>query len=205
MSAEDKASDLPENDIGIDAEAHAAAESESDTIDLTGAEDGPSEDELINQLQADLNEVKDRLLRTMAESENIRRRAEKDKADASAYAVTSFARDLLNVSDNLRRALSGLPESLDEAVKPVIEGVQMTERELINIFERHGIREVTPAVGDRFDPQQHQAMFEVPTAEHAPGSVVQLIAGGYMIKDRLLRPAMVGVSRAMDVHVDTKA
>ncbi|WP_308911007.1 nucleotide exchange factor GrpE [Pseudokordiimonas caeni] len=204
MSAEDKASDLPENDIGPDAEAHAA-ESESDTIDLSGAEDGPSEDELINQLQADLNEVKDRLLRTMAESENIRRRAEKDKADASAYAVTSFARDLLNVSDNLRRALSGLPESLDEAVKPVIEGVQMTERELINIFERHGIREVTPAVGDRFDPQQHQAMFEVPTAEHAPGSVVQLIAGGYMIKDRLLRPAMVGVSRAMDVHVDTKA
>lgn len=162
------------------------------------------EEDVVAQLKSENAELKDRLLRAVAETENVRRRADKDKADASAYGVTAFARDMLNVSDNLRRALDAAPTEIADDMKSFVEGVDMTERELLNILERHGIKKVEPAVGDKFDHQFHQAMFEVPTNEHTPGSVMQVVAAGYVIKDRLLRPAMVGVAKGEVQKVDTE-
>lgn len=149
--------------------------------------------------------LKDQVLRARAETENVRRRADRDRADASAYAVTGFARDMLSVSDNLRRALDSMPADVAEEMKVFVEGVEMTERELLNTMEKYGIKKVEPEVGEKFDHKFHQAMFEVPTAEHAPGSVMQVVAAGYVIKDRLLRPAMVGVAKGEAKTVDTEA
>ena len=171
------------------------------------AEDTPEEDAIV-QLQSENAELKDRLLRTMAEMENVRRRADKDKSDASAYAVTSFARDMLNVSDNLRRALDSLPEDVADNMNSFTEGVDMTERELLNTLERHGIKKVEPEVGEKFDHKFHQAMFEVPTTDQPSGAIMQVVAPGYVIKERLLRPAMVGVAKAAPADtakVDTEA
>jgi molecular chaperone GrpE len=164
-----------------------------------------SDEDIITQLQSEIAELKDRVLRSMAETENVRRRAEKDKADMSAYAVTGFARDMLTVSDNLRRALDAMPEETAEDMKVFVEGVEMTERELLKTLERHGIEQVTPEVGEKFDHKRHQAMFEVPTDDHPSGSVMQVVAPGYIIKDRLLRPAMVGVAKGAAQKVDTEA
>jgi molecular chaperone GrpE len=164
-----------------------------------------NEGALVEKLQGEVGELKDRLLRTMAEMENVRRRAEKDKADANAYAVTGFARDMLNVSDNLRRALDSTPEEVADDMKAFSEGVEMTERELLNTLERHGITKVSPEVGEKFDHKLHQAMFEVPTDDHPTGTVMQVVAPGYVIKDRLLRPAMVGVAKGVAPKVDTEA
>ena len=174
------------------------------------AEDGieefmQSEEDIVTQLQSENAELKDRVLRSMAETENVRRRAEKDKADMSAYAVTGFARDMLTVSDNLRRALDAMPEETADDMKAFVEGVEMTERELLKTLERHGIEQVNPEVGEKFDHKRHQAMFEVPTEDHPSGSVMQVVAPGYIIKDRLLRPAMVGVAKGQAQKVDTKA
>ncbi|MFC3053688.1 nucleotide exchange factor GrpE [Kordiimonas pumila] len=166
---------------------------------------GAGDDEIVAKLQTEVAELKDRLLRAVAETENVRRRAEKDKADASTYAVTGFARDVLNLSDNLRRALDTQPKEIADDMKPFIDGIEMTERELLNTMERYGIRKVVPEVGEKFDHQYHQAMFEIPTADHAPGSVMQVVAAGYVIKDRLLRPAMVGVAKGAEKTVDTEA
>ncbi|MCJ9429890.1 nucleotide exchange factor GrpE [Kordiimonas marina] len=185
------------NEMAEDAAEEMAAEEMQ-----AEAQDG---DDLVAQLQAENADLKDKLLRAVAETENVRRRADKDKQDASAYAVTGFARDMLNVSDNLRRALDTLPEEIEGTLKSFVEGVTMTERELLNTLERHGIREVKPEAGDKFDPLLHQAMFEVPTDEVAPGSVVQVVTAGYVIKDRLLRPAMVGVAKGAAQKVDTEA
>ncbi len=164
-----------------------------------------AETDLVAELQSEVAVLKDRLLRAVAETENVRRRADKDKADASNYAVTGFARDMLNVSDNLRRALDSQPEDTPDDFKGFAEGVEVTERELLNIMERYGIKKVEPEVGEKFDHKFHQAMFEVPTAEHTPGSIMQVVAPGYVIKDRLLRPAMVGVAKGAEKTVDTKA
>jgi len=158
----------------------------------------PSADDIIAGLQGEVAELKDRMLRTMAEMENVRRRAEREKADAGTYSITKFARDMLNVADNLRRALDTVPTEPADDMKAFVEGVEMTERELLNAYEQHGITRVEPSPGDKFDHNRHQAMFEIPTAEHAPGSVVQVVTHGYIIKDRLLRPAMVGVAKALD-------
>ena len=156
-------------------------------------------------LQEEVVALKDQLLRARAETENVRRRADRDKQDASAYAVTGFARDMLNVSDNLRRALDSMPDDVADEMKAFVEGVEMTERELLNTMERYGIKKVEPEVGDKFDHKFHQAMFEVPTTDYAPGSVMQVVATGYVIKDRLLRPAMVGVAKGEAKAVDTEA
>ncbi len=169
---------------------------------FAGQEDAGADE--VAKLQAEVAELKDRLLRAVAETENVRRRAEKDKADASAYGVTNFARDMLNISDNLRRALDSMPEKVADDLKAFIDGVEMTERELLNILERHGIKKVNPEVGEAFDHKFHQAMFEAPTTEHVPGSIMQVIAPGYVIKDRLLRPAMVGVAKGEVQKVDTE-
>jgi len=143
-------------------------------------------------------EFKDKLLRTLAEMENLRRRTEREVGDARAYGVASFARDLLGVSDNMRRALDAIaPElraSAEAGVKALIEGVELTERELQKALEKNGVRQFSPR-GAKFDPNVHQAMYEVPNASVPAGSVVEVVQPGYMIGERVLRPAMVGVSK----------
>lgn len=136
-------------------------------------------------------DLKDRLLRQAAETENTRRRLERDKADTAAYAMTGFARDLLAVADNLRRAVAALP---GEGFEQVRAGIEATERELGAIFGRHGISKVETA-GQKLDPNRHQAMIEVEHDTHAPGSIVDELQAGYLIKDRLLRPALVSVAK----------
>ena len=151
------------------------------------------------QKDSEIAELKDRLLRAAAEMENTRRRLERDKQDASAYATTGFARDLLGVADNLRRALDHLPESVrdDDAVKTVITGVEMTEKELSSVLTRHGVSRID-AVGQKLDPNRHQAMLEVEHDEAEPGTILQELQAGYVIKDRLLRPSLVSVAKAKD-------
>ena len=149
------------------------------------------------KLQAERDDLKDKLLRTLAEMENLRRRTEREISDAKAYAVTSFARDLLGSADNLRRALESVPETAraaaDTALKAVVEGVELTERELLKTLERHGVRKIDPQ-GEKFDPNLHQAMFEAPDAGIAKGLVSKVVQTGYKIGERVLRPALVGVS-----------
>lgn len=146
----------------------------------------------------ELAEMKDRLLRALAENENTVRRARKDREDAARYAAANFARDMLTVADNLRRALDAVPEAIRayEAAKTMLEGVELTERELLATLERHGITRISP-LGEKFDHNLHEAMFEVPTADAEPGTVVQVMEDGYVIHDRLLRAARVGVAKAL--------
>lgn len=145
----------------------------------------------------DVADLKDRLLRTLAEMENLRRRTEKEVADARAYAVTTFARDLLGVADNMRRALDAIGPDLrapESGAKAMIEGVELTERELQKVLEKHGVARIE-AQGQKFDPNIHQAMFELPDATVPPGTVVQVVQAGYTIAERVLRPALVGVAK----------
>jgi molecular chaperone GrpE len=143
-------------------------------------------------------ELKDRLLRTLAEMENLRKRTQREVTDARLYGVASFARDMLGVADNMRRALDAVsPElraSAEPGVKALIDGVELTERELLKALEKNGVRQFSPR-GEKFDPNVHQAMFEVPNPSVPAGSVVEVVAPGYMIGERVLRPAMVGVSK----------
>ena len=158
----------------------------------------PRDDEII-ALKDEVAASKDRLLRLAAEMENLRKRTEREKAEATLYAASNFARDLLTVADNLGRALQALPEEERDHAgtieKNLIIGVEATERELHNVFQRHGIKKIN-TVGHKFDPNFHQAIFEVPTAEKPPGIVMQEMQAGYQVGDRCLRPAMVGVSKA---------
>jgi molecular chaperone GrpE len=143
-------------------------------------------------------ELKDKLLRTLAEMENLRKRTEREVADSRAYAVAAFARDMLGVADNMRRALDAVsPElrsSAEPGVKALIDGVELTERELIKALEKNGVRQFDPR-GEKFDPNLHQAMFEVPNPSVPAGRVVEVVQPGYMIGERVLRPALVGVSK----------
>jgi len=149
-------------------------------------------------LEREHAEMRDRLLRTLAEMENLRKRTDREVADSRLYGVSSFARDVLGVADNMRRALDAvapeLRKSAESGVKSLIEGVELTERELIKALEKNGVRQFTPQ-GEKFDPNLHQAMFEVPDASVPAGSVVQVVQPGYMIGERVLRPALVGVSK----------
>lgn len=153
----------------------------------------------IVQLKEETGALKDRLLRTAADMDNFRKRAEREKAEATLYAATSFARDLLSVADNMQRALAAMPaearEKADDATRNLLAGVELTERELIKVFERYNIRKVE-TVGAKFDPNFHQALFEMPTTDHPPGTVVQEMQSGFAIGERCLRPAMVGVAKA---------
>ncbi len=158
-------------------------------------------------LEAEKLELKDKLLRTLAEMENLRRRTEREVADAKAYAVSGFARDLLGVADNLRRGLESLDASgrgsLDAGAKLMVEGVELTERELIKTLDKHGVKKLDP-LGQKFDPNLHQAMFEAPDPTHAKGHVVAVVQSGYAISGRVLRPALVGVSSGI-ARVEPKA
>jgi len=170
-----------------------AASSAEELPDLTGE----AEAERAARLAAENAELKDRLLRALAETENVRRRAERDRKDAEAYAGTRLARDLLQVYDNLDRALSHVDEGLREQAQSFIEGVELTQRELLNAFSKHKIAKVTPALGEKFNPNLHQAMFEAPIPGAEPGTVIEVMQAGFTIADRLLRPAMVGVAKAV--------
>ena len=166
---------------------------------LDNGEDEASEDgfeKALDALKADLETAKQDILYAKAEAQNVRRRAEKDVQDARAYAATGFARDVLSVSDNLERAIAAIPKSLreDDKMKALVTGIEATQRELGKVFGQHGVKRIA-SVGLPLDPNQHQAMMEVPTEEHEEGTIVQEMQSGYMIKDRLLRPAMVGVAK----------
>ena len=153
----------------------------------------------IAQLKADLDAAKQDVLYARADTQNVRRRMEKEVADARAYAATGFARDILSVADSLARAIESIPADLhdDPRMKVFVTGIEATQRELEKVFAQNGITRIA-ATGLPLDPNQHQAMLEIPTAEHEPGTVVQEMQAGYMIKDRLLRPAMVGVAKKPD-------
>jgi molecular chaperone GrpE len=151
------------------------------------------------ELAAELEATKERLLRALAETENLRRRAAREVEEAHKYAITGFARELLEVADNLSRALNSIPTRAREEidfVRTLADGVALTEKSLLTSFERHQIAKVEPELGSRFDHNRHQAMLEIETAEHPPGTIAQVMQPGYVIADRLLRPALVGVAKA---------
>ena len=162
----------------------------------TGA---PSFEDALKAANEEIVGLKDRLLRAAAETENVRRRLEREKGEASSYAMTGFARDLLGVADNLRRAVAAIPA--DTAFDAVKNGIEATERELLAVLGRHGIARVDTD-GQRLDPNRHQAMIEVESDAHEPGHIVQELQAGYLIKDRLLRPALVSVAKAKAAAAD---
>ena len=176
-------------------------------------DDAKDVDDTFEVLLQERDQLKDQLLRALAETENMRRRTERETQSARKYGHTSFARDLVGAIDNLARAIEAAGASgseavaADEATQSLIKGIELSWTEILSVIEKHGITQINP-VGEKFDYNQHQAMFELPTDEHEPGMVVEVVQHGYMLHDRLLRPAMVGVSKAADKsdkQVDAKA
>jgi molecular chaperone GrpE len=188
----DKRDNIDEPQDSPQAQGAAPVSGEADNVvQMPGAADALAE------AREESAALKDQLLRTMADMENLRRRAQREKEDAARFGISGFARDLLAVADNLRRALEAVaPEALagDEALKSLVTGVEMTERELLGAFEKHGLKRVDP-LGQKFDSNLHQAMFEVPGTGQPHGTVVQVMQPGYVLSDRLLRAAMVGVAK----------
>lgn len=186
-------------------DAAVAAELKGVPEEMLADNDGEDEteegglEEALSSLRGDLEEQKQQVLYARAETQNVRRRMEKDIADARAYAATGFARDILSVADNLSRAIEAVPADLrdDEKFKGLVVGIEATQREIEKVFTQHGITRVA-AMNMPLDPNQHQAMMEIPTDAHEPGTIIQEMQSGYMIKDRLLRPAMVGVAKKPD-------
>ncbi len=177
----------------------AAANDEADNATPEVVEAAPvAEPDPLELARAENNDLRDKYLRLAAEMDNLRRRTERDVKDAKSYSVAGFARDMLAVSDNLRRALDAIPAEAKEAgetgLNALIEGVEMTERAMLSALERHGVKKLEPE-GQKFDPNFHQAMFEIPNADVPNNTVLQVVQAGYTIGDRVLRPAMVGVSK----------
>lgn len=186
-----------------DADAYAAFDTESDPdqFDYETAESdiaGSAIAEEIEAIQSENADMKERLLRLAADMENLRKRTQREVSDAKTFAIAGFARDMLGVTDNLRRALEAVTdeqrEAADSTLKNLLEGVELTEKSMLSAMERHGVKQLTPE-GDRFDPNFHQAMFEVPNPDVPSGTVVQVVQAGYSIGERVLRPAMVGVAK----------
>lgn len=148
----------------------------------------------LDELRAERDDYKDRLMRALADAENARKRADKDRREAENYGGSKLARDLLPVYDNMKRAIAVAQDSDDTASDALMEGVELTMRELLHVFRKHGIEPISPQVGDRFDPKVHQAMFEAPVPGTRAGDIIDVAAEGFMLYDRLLRPAQVGVS-----------
>jgi molecular chaperone GrpE len=155
--------------------------------------------ELVETLSRENAEHKDRLLRTLAEMENLRKRTEREVSDMRQYGIASFARDVLAVADNMERALEALDSELRDAANPgikaLLDGVELTERELLKVLEKHGVKRFEPKKGDKFDANLHQAMYELPDPSQPAGTVAQVVQPGYMIGERMLRPALVGVAK----------
>lgn len=189
---EDEGAHAPEGRAAGDADVGAPESAGGDAHEGADVAVTPTE----AALRAELEEARNQTLRALAEAENVRRRAQRDVADARQYAITAFARDLLNVSDNFNRALSMVSdeENLPADIKSLLDGVRMTERELGSVFERHGVNVIEP-LGERFDPNRHQAMFEIEDRDVPSGTVVQVMQSGAIIGERTLRPAMVAVSK----------
>lgn len=148
----------------------------------------------LDSLRAERDELKDRFMRALADAENARKRSEKDRREAEQYGGSKLARDMLSVHDNLKRALEAATDEQRAAFGPLLEGVELTLRELLSVFGKHGITPISPQPGDRFDPLLHQAMFEAPVPGTRAGEIIQISADGFLLHDRLLRPAQVGVS-----------
>lgn len=199
MSDQEKNTETPEEAAAAaDAAADMAAALEEHTGDDDLGEDVEIEIDAAAEAETEIAELKDKLLRTLADMENLRRRSQKDREDALKYASANFARDMLSVADNLRRAIESIPEDGDPdgaALVGFIEGIALTEKDLLSALERHKIQKIEP-MGQKFDPQFHEALFEIPTNDAASGTVMQVMETGYIIHDRLLRPAKVGIAKA---------
>lgn len=197
-----KTASMDPTEHGATADAPGTAPQQDGTPEMVPAE----------QVKAALDaaaDFKDRLLRTLADMENLRKRTERDVAEARLYGITGFARDVLQVADNMHRALDHIGDQLrasdDPTVKSLVEGVDLTERELVKVLEKHGVKMFSP-LGEKFDPNLHQAMFEMPGSGYPKGHVAQVIQSGYMIGERVLRPAMVAVAKGDKApSVDTTA
>jgi len=196
---DDLQSDEPQDSNDFDEDIEDLDATEDDDADEADNDVDISPEPIVLTPEEQVSELKDQLLRALAETQNVRRRADRDRTDASKYAVTNFARDMLTVADNLRRTIeSAKPNSespTENADQAFREGVEMTERDLLASLGRHGIKQVSP-MGEKFDHNFHQAMFEVETIDQEPGVIVQVIQKGFVIGERLLRPAMVGVAKA---------
>ena len=166
----------------------ASPQVEPEDIEMT------TDDGEMDALRAERDEMRDKFMRVLAEAENSRKRAERDRREAEMYGSTRLARDLLPVFDNLTRALQSIPEESRAASAALIEGVDLTLRELTNVMTKHGVTPISPAIGDLFDPQLHQAMFEAALPGTKAGQIIQVMTEGFLLHDRLLRPAQVGVS-----------
>lgn len=169
----------------------ADAEAEEFLQNLDELEDEAIE---LDELKAERDEYKDRWMRALADAENARKRADKARRDAENYGGSKLARDMLPVYDNMKRAIESITEEQKTSASGVIEGIELTMRELLNVFKKHGLEMIRPEVGDKFDPNQHEAMFEAPVPGTKAGEIIQVSAEGFMLHDRLLRPAQVGVS-----------
>jgi len=160
-----------------------------------GLDSDPAQAE-IEALRSERDELRDRFMRALADAENVRKRGERDRREAEQYGGSRLARDLLPVYDNLKRALDAAGDEQRAAAQALIEGVELTLRELTNVLTRHGVTTIAPAIGDAFDPQLHQAMFEAPLPGTKAGDIIQVMTEGFLLHERLLRPAQVGVSSA---------
>ena len=185
-----------------DARPQPNAEPEPDTVPAGEAgvqpDAAPAAPKASTSLDRELADYKDRLLRTLADMENMRKRTEREVAESRVYGISNFARDILGVADNMHRAMQALDDELrskaDEGLKALLDGVELTERELINVLEKHGVKKIEP-LGQKFDPNRHQAMFEVEDLSVPSGTVIQVMQAGYLIGERVLRPALVAVSK----------
>ena len=167
------------------------AEAEEDEINIEEISDAEAE---IDALRAERDAYQDKFMRALADAENARKRSDKDRREAENYGGSRLARDMLPVFDNMKRAVDSVTEDQKEVASAVIEGIELTMRELLNVFQKHGIRMISPEVGDRFNPNEHEAMFEAPVPDTKAGEIIQVSTQGFMLHDRILRPAQVGVS-----------
>jgi molecular chaperone GrpE len=196
--SDDDLQDVINNATAADAEPENAAAAQASDVEA-GQDSDP-----LTAMTAERDALKDQLLRALADTENMRRRSEREADTARKYGHTQFARDLVGAIDNLARALASAPEdksSLDESVQSLLTGIELSWTEIQSAIEKHGVRQINP-LGEKFDYNFHQAMFEVPTNDQPPGMVLEVVQHGYALHDRLLRPAMVGVSKAAD-NADT--
>lgn len=181
------------DDFLDDVETVEAELEAEELIDIT-QEDIEAEVDELEAIMAERDQFKDRFLRALADAENMRKRADRDRREAENYGGSKLSRDILPVYDNLTRALETVTDEQRAANAALLEGIELTRRELLNVFSKHGINRIKPEVGDKFDPQLHEAMFEAPLPGTAAGDIIQVSAEGFQLHDRLLRPAKVGVS-----------
>jgi molecular chaperone GrpE len=181
--AEPKENDFLDEIVSAEAEEYAEEMAEVDEEALA-----------VEELRAERDQYRDRFMRALADAENARKRSDKDRREAENYGGSKLARDMLPVYDNMKRALETTTDEQREALGPLLEGIQLTMRELLSVFKKHGIEVIAPEVGDKFDPKHHEAMFEAPVPGTVAGEIIQVAAEGFMLHDRLLRPAQVGVS-----------